>query len=209
MVVDQGPEYADSSSTRAQRVRRPRSQPPVAEAEGDDDGRRGTRVNPYLVRPLAGHTDSVRAVAGHGNIVVSGSYDCTIRVWNAETGECVHRLEGHTSKVYTIVLDPDHHAIFSGSMDGMIRVWNWDTGVCLRILRGHLTLVGLLSLRHGTLVSAGADTTLRVWDHPLRAPAGQPTVQQRPLSNISGDMVPFQPQPVGAVNVLTNHALAA
>ncbi|KAJ2798752.1 SCF ubiquitin ligase complex subunit cdc4, partial [Coemansia guatemalensis] len=168
-----------------------------------------SRANPYFLRALEGHGDSVRAVAGHGNIVVSGSYDCTIRVWDVSTGRCLHQLEGHTSKVYTIVLDPDQHAIFSGSMDGMIRVWNWDTGACLRILRGHLTLVGLLALRHGTLVSAGADTTLRIWDHPLRPAPSAGVVQQRPFSNIAGDVVPYTAQPVGAVNVLTNHALAA
>ncbi|KAJ2080254.1 SCF ubiquitin ligase complex subunit cdc4 [Coemansia sp. RSA 988] len=168
-----------------------------------------SRANPYFLRALEGHGDSVRAVAGHGNIVVSGSYDCTIRVWDVTTGRCLHQLEGHTSKVYTIVLDPDQHAIFSGSMDGMIRVWNWDTGACLRILRGHLTLVGLLALRHGTLVSAGADTTLRIWDHPLRPTPAAGVMQQRPFSNIAGDVVPYVAQPVGAVNVLTNHALAA
>ncbi|KAJ1752520.1 SCF ubiquitin ligase complex subunit cdc4 [Coemansia sp. RSA 1821] len=170
--------------------------------------RNASRPNPYFERALIGHTDSVRAVAGHGNIVASGSYDGTVRVWDVTTGECIHQLEGHMSKVYTIVLDPDHHAIFSGSMDGMIRVWNWDTGACLRILRGHLTLVGLLALRHGALVSAGADTTLRVWDHPLRTTTTE-VEQQRPFSNIPGDTVPYTPQPAAAVNVITNHALAA
>ncbi|KAJ2881828.1 SCF ubiquitin ligase complex subunit cdc4, partial [Coemansia asiatica] len=159
------------------------------------------RTNPYFVRTFEGHTDSVRAVAGHGNMVVSGSYDCTIRVWNIETGLIMHQLEGHTSKVYTIVLDPDQHLIFSGSMDGTIRVWNWDSGNCLRMLRGHLTLVGLLALKHGTLVSAGADTTLRIWDHPMKQ-AKTATEHQRPFSNIPGDLVagPAQPQ-----NMLLNH----
>ncbi|KAJ2841542.1 SCF ubiquitin ligase complex subunit cdc4 [Coemansia erecta] len=113
----------------------------------------------------------------------------------------MHQLEGHTSKVYTIVLDPDQHLIFSGSMDGTIRVWNWDSGNCLRMLRGHLTLVGLLALKHGTLVSAGADTTLRIWDHPMKQ-AKTATEHQRPFSNIPGDLVagPAQPQ-----NMLLNH----
>ncbi|KAJ1812157.1 SCF ubiquitin ligase complex subunit cdc4, partial [Coemansia sp. RSA 2599] len=155
------------------------------------------RANPYFVRTFEGHTDSVRAVAGHGNMVVSGSYDCTIRVWNIETGAMVHQLEGHTSKVYTIVLDPDQHLIFSGSMDGTIRVWNWDSGNCLRILRGHLTLVGLLALKHGTLVSAGADTTLRIWDHPMKQAKASPA-RQRPFSNIPGDTLAGTTQPAHA-----------
>ncbi|KAJ2578983.1 SCF ubiquitin ligase complex subunit cdc4, partial [Coemansia sp. RSA 1804] len=86
-------------------------------------------ANPYFARTLEGHSDSVRAVAAFGSLVVSGSYDCSVRVWDASTGVCLHRLEGHTAKVYTIVLDPDMHLIMSGSMDGTIRVWDWDTGL--------------------------------------------------------------------------------
>ncbi|ORX66428.1 WD40 repeat-like protein [Linderina pennispora] len=128
------------------------------------------RTNPYFMRVLEGHTDSVRAVAGFGNLVVSGSYDFAIRVWNVVTGQCLHVLEGHTAKVYTLALDTNLHLVISGSLDGTIRVWDWDTGACVRILRGHLTLVGLLALDHNTLVSAGADATLRVWDHPMQQP---------------------------------------
>ncbi|KAI9500392.1 SCF ubiquitin ligase complex subunit cdc4 [Coemansia spiralis] len=176
--------------------------------EGSDSGitvraNNTPRVNPYFVRTLEGHSDSVRAVAGHGNLAVSGSYDCTIRVWDLATGACLHRLEGHTSKVYTIVLDPDMHLILSGSMDGTIRVWDWDTGACLRICRGHLTLVGLLALQHGTLVSAGADTTLRIWDHPIKSVqlANATVSKQRPFSNIRGDVIPTGNtlQPVGTL----------
>lgn len=118
---------------------------------------------------LNGHTESVRAVCAFGNLVFSGSYDNTVRVWDLRTGALVHRLEGHTAKVYTLTLDPDHRLVISGSMDGSIRCWDWVAGKCLRILRGHLTLVGLLDMNHGQLVSAGADMSLRVWDHPMDA----------------------------------------
>ncbi|KAJ2394866.1 SCF ubiquitin ligase complex subunit cdc4, partial [Coemansia sp. RSA 2603] len=167
----------------------------------------GPRINPYFVRTFEGHSDSVRAVAGYGNMVVSGSYDCSIRVWDLKSGMEVHKLEGHTSKVYTIVLDPDQHLIFSGSMDGTIRVWNWDTGNCLRILRGHLTLVGLLALKHGTLVSAGADTTLRIWDHPMKEPPQRPQ-RQRPFSNIPGDVISGPPMLYASPVANPHHALA-
>ncbi|KAJ2557605.1 SCF ubiquitin ligase complex subunit cdc4, partial [Coemansia sp. RSA 1933] len=165
-----------------------------ADVAGDGGAFRPTppaRTNQYFERTLEGHSDSVRAVAAYGNIVVSGSYDCTIRVWDATTGACLQRLEGHTAKVYTIVLDSDMHLIMSGSMDGTIRVWDWDTGMCLRVCRGHLTLVGLLSLKHDTLISGGADTTLRIWDHPIKSmhQGNTQTSVQRPFSNIDGDSV--------------------
>ncbi|KAL8869408.1 MAG: hypothetical protein Q9174_004291 [Haloplaca sp. 1 TL-2023] len=119
---------------------------------------------PYFVRVLTGHHHSVRAIAAYADTLVSGSYDCTVRVWKISTGENVHRLTGHTQKVYSVVLDNKRNHCISGSMDNMVKVWSLDTGLCLYNLEGHSSLVGLLDLREDRLVSAAADSTLRIWD---------------------------------------------
>ncbi|KAI9890358.1 MAG: SCF ubiquitin ligase complex subunit cdc4 [Vezdaea aestivalis] len=119
---------------------------------------------PYFVRTLAGHLHSVRAIAAHGDTLVSGSYDATVRVWKISTGETVHRLTGHTQKVYSVVLDTERNRCISGSMDFMVKVWNLETGTVLFNLEGHTSLVGLLDLGAGRLISAAADATLRIWD---------------------------------------------
>lgn len=120
--------------------------------------------NPYFVRALTGHHHSVRAIAAHGDTLVSGSYDCNVRVWKISTGEVLHRLQGHSQKVYSVVLDTERNRCISGSMDNMVKVWSLETGACLFTLEGHTSLVGLLDLSHGRLVSAAADSTLRIWD---------------------------------------------
>ncbi|QVM06830.1 SCF ubiquitin ligase complex subunit cdc4 [Coccidioides posadasii str. Silveira] len=119
---------------------------------------------PYFIRALNGHTHSVRAIAAHGDTLVSGSYDCTVRVWKISTGEAVHRLEGHTLKVYSVVLDHKRNRCISGSMDHSVKIWSLETGTLLYNLEGHSLLVGLLDLRADKLVSAAADSTLRIWD---------------------------------------------
>ncbi|KAI9880441.1 MAG: SCF ubiquitin ligase complex subunit cdc4 [Pleopsidium flavum] len=119
---------------------------------------------PYFVRMLTGHHHSVRAIAAHADTLVSGSYDCTVRVWRISTGETVHRLQGHTQKVYSIVLDHKRNRCISGSMDNLVKVWSLDTGSVLYNLEGHSSLVGLLDLHDDRLVSAAADSTLRIWD---------------------------------------------
>ncbi|CAF4885758.1 unnamed protein product, partial [Rotaria socialis] len=48
---------------------------------------------------LYGHTSTVRCLALHGDIVVSGSRDATVRVWNIRTGGRLHMLSGHTAAV--------------------------------------------------------------------------------------------------------------
>ena len=119
---------------------------------------------PYFVRALTGHHHSVRAIAAHGDTLVSGSYDCTVRVWKISTGETVHRLQGHTQKVYSVVLDHERNRCISGSMDNLVKIWSLDTGSVLYNLEGHSSLVGLLDLQQDRLVSAAADSTLRVWE---------------------------------------------
>ena len=119
---------------------------------------------PYFVRVLNGHHHSVRAIAAHADTLVSGSYDCTVRVWKISTGETLHRLAGHSQKVYSVVLDHKRHRCISGSMDNMVKVWSLDTGSVLYNLEGHSSLVGLLDLKEDRLVSAAADSTLRIWD---------------------------------------------
>ena len=119
---------------------------------------------PYFVRVLSGHHHSVRAIAAHGDTLVSGSYDSTVRVWKISTGETVHQLRGHTQKVYSVVLDHERNRCISGSMDNLVKVWSLDTGSVLYNLDGHSSLVGLLDLQQNRLVSAAADSTLRIWD---------------------------------------------
>lgn len=119
---------------------------------------------PYFVRMLSGHSHSVRAIAAHGDTLASGSYDCTVRIWKISTGQVLHTLQGHSLKVYSVVLDHERNRCISGAMDHMVKVWSLEDGSLIHNLEGHSSLVGLLSLQNNFLVSAAADSTLRIWD---------------------------------------------
>lgn len=131
---------------------------------GRDEPFDGIGINPYFMHTLTGHSGSVRSLAAHGNTLVSGSYDFTVCVWDIERGELLHRMEGHTAKVYSVVIDHERNQCMSGSMDSTVRIWDIASGQCLRVLEGHSILVGLLGLTPNYLVSAAADFTLRVWN---------------------------------------------
>lgn len=147
------------STLRVWRLPKPED-PTFIQAENENDA----DDCPFFVRTLTGHQHSVRAIAAYADTLVSGSYDCTVRVWKISTGETIHRLQGHTQKVYSVVLDHKRNRCISGSMDNMVRIWDLNTGSLKYTLEGHTSLVGLLDLNCDKLVSAAADSTLRIWD---------------------------------------------
>lgn len=120
--------------------------------------------NPYFVHTLIGHTDSVRTISGYGDILVSGSYDSSIRVWRVSTGECLYHLRGHSLRIYSVLYEPERNICISGSMDKSIRVWDLSTGTCKYVLEGHDAFVTLLNVFQNRLISGSADSTIRIWD---------------------------------------------
>jgi WD40 repeat protein len=68
------------------------------------------------LQTLEGHLDSVWSVAfsPDGQRVVSGSYDETVRLWDAATGALQQTLEGHSSGVTSVAFSSDGrvHSLF-------------------------------------------------------------------------------------------------
>ena len=58
------------------------------------------------------------------NIVVSGSDDETIIVWDITSGSCLSTLRGHSAYVNSVCFSSDGKQLTSGSDDTTVR--NWD-----------------------------------------------------------------------------------
>ena len=74
-----------------------------------------------------------------GATVASSSWDKTVRLWSASTGESLRTLEGHTSGVTSVAFSADGRTVASGSFDATLRLWDSSdpSGAALRVLRGH------------------------------------------------------------------------
>lgn len=68
------------------------------------------------------------ACSPDGRYVALGSNDCTISIWDTETGATVGALlSGHTGTVYSVAYSPDGRSVASGSDDTTIRIWDTET----------------------------------------------------------------------------------
>ena len=81
---------------------------------------------------LSGHTHWVRSLTFSldGSLLVSGSLDWTLKLWDVQTGGVVKTFHGHTSLVNSVSISPNCTMIASGSYDESIHVWDILTGEC-------------------------------------------------------------------------------
>lgn len=57
------------------------------------------------------------------SMLVSGTADATIRLWQVSSAELLKELSGHTSPVFGVCFSPDGKNIASGANEGSIRIW--------------------------------------------------------------------------------------
>lgn len=145
------------------------------------------------VKVLKGHSSSVQCVASNrsGTAVSSGSWDCSIKLWNIseeENGDsltvhtkkrkldasseaqelevgAITTLEGHTQCVSAVSWG-ERDSIVSTSWDQSIRSWDVETNINTETLVGtkalHCLSVGGDNM--ALFAAGGADPVLRIWD---------------------------------------------
>lgn len=136
--------------------------------------------NPRLGNFLFGHTETVSSLAfsPDNRILISGSYDGTVRRWDAASGMPIGApLRGHSSLVCAVACSPRGDLLASGGEDARIRLWNPATGASLgEPMAGHTAVVwGVAFSPSGRLLaSVSGDRTVRLWDLATRRLLGEP-----------------------------------
>lgn len=130
---------------------------------------RNWRSGRFVGRTLKGHANGVmclqfaeRLATVKYPVLITGSYDHTVRVWNMAEGKELRCIQGHTRAIRALQFD--EVKLITGSMDSTLRIWNWRTGECLKELRGHSAGVVALAFDDDVIVSGSVDTTVRVWN---------------------------------------------
>ncbi|CDF38040.1 WD40-repeat containing protein [Chondrus crispus] len=136
-----------------------------------------------VLRRFRGPRSGVHCVAMSGDgrrVVVSGSFDKSVRVWDVETGAQVgEALVGHMGWVHSVAMSGDGRRVVSGSFDRSVRVWDVETGAQVgEALVGHTDVVWSVAMSGDgrRVVSGSIDKSVRVWDVETGAQVGEALV---------------------------------
>ena len=120
------------------------------------------------------HTGTVRALAfsPDGHTLASGSWDCTIKLWDLKSGTLLW-TDRDTNSIQRLAFAPDGRLLASGGDDGTIHLWDAPSGTHLQTLSGHSGPVYALawSPDGSVLASGGFDGGIRMWERPWTQPA--------------------------------------
>mmetsp|Transcript_12142 Transcript_12142/g.22739 ORF Transcript_12142/g.22739 Transcript_12142/m.22739 type:complete len:479 (-) Transcript_12142:79-1515(-) len=125
-------------------------------------------INESLVE-FKGHSNFCFSVKFNpqGNLLVSGSFDETVKIWDIRTGECVSTLPAHSDPVTGVDFNRDGTCIVSSSHDGLMRIWDVASGECLKTIYadGNPPVTFVKYSHNGKYVLSGMlDGKLRLWN---------------------------------------------
>ena len=128
-----------------------------------------------LVGVLKGHSGWVTCIVTlrqSTDLLISGSRDKTLIVWDLKGGDPLHygqprrSFTGHSHYVSDIVASWDENFVLSASWDGTLRLWEIASGTCHRRFIGHEKDVLSVSFSSDNrqIVSGSRDRTIKLWN---------------------------------------------
>ena len=96
----------------------------------------------------------------------SASHDHTIKMWDANTHQCLKTLRGHTDGVWSLNYLADGRRLISASVDGTAKLWDSQQGGCIQTLSFHESKVytAVVNDAMNMAASVGSDKKIAIWD---------------------------------------------
>lgn len=97
------------------------------------------------VSAIQGHSGTVKClyVCESKGILVTGSYDTSVRCWSIESGKCLAIFQGHQQTVSCLGMFDEYGRIISGSLDKTCKVWHLNKKTCWRTFKHSYPVVAV------------------------------------------------------------------
>ena len=104
-------------------------------------------------------------------LLISGSDDASIKVWDALTGKCLKTLvvprTTYKYVIYSVCATENGDYVISGGSDKTVRIWNVHTGELLHTLTGHKMAVMVVCVSSSGRVFSAGNHEIFMWNIKL------------------------------------------
>ncbi|XP_025091366.1 WD repeat-containing protein 48-like isoform X2 [Pomacea canaliculata] len=152
--------------------------------------------NTVTTSSLTGNKDSIYSLAMNpsGTIIVSGSTEKVLRVWDPRSCQKLMKLKGHTDNVKAIVINRDGTQCLSGSSDGTIRLWSLGQQRCVATFRVHDEGVWALQANDSFSIMYSGGRDRQVWATDIRNPDCRELICEEKAPVLKLELTPTEPQ---------------
>ncbi|WP_306801497.1 NB-ARC domain-containing protein [Streptomyces sp. T12] len=101
-----------------------------------------------------------------GARIATGSYNGSVRIWDAASRARTATLTGHSQQLRSVAVTPDGARLATVGDDRTARIWDLTSGTCIATLAGHTRAVHSVAITAdgARLATASHDGSVRMWD---------------------------------------------
>ena len=136
------------------------------------------RKSQKLLHRLEGHEYGGQAVQILGQVLYSGSKDCTFRTWDLKAGKALAKVKDHKDYIQSLRVKEVcitglgkggevTTAVTGGAADHLIAVYNTNDDGALHkrfTLEGHSGWINNIEITNTIIISGSQDCTIKLWD---------------------------------------------
>lgn len=119
-----------------------------------------------LATTIADFTNRTESLAIHGNLLVAGGWDNTLRIYDSTTQSIITTRTVHATRILAVSFSPNGETLVSASEDGTINLWSVTSDALSdtpTLTLNHARLTDVV-LSNTALYSASLDNTIVHWD---------------------------------------------
>jgi len=98
------------------------------------------------------------------DLVITGSTDTTIKVWNASAKSAIYTFRDHLQEVAGLKVDYEGQRFVSASFDGTVKIWDMRTWKCFATLVGHQDRCTRVDFTSDRIMSGSFDCSSILWN---------------------------------------------